>query len=429
MQTSKLPELGVLKMTDMLMTTPTPEAIEAARKLPAGASLATLDNVGALIDGMGLSVRMNVITGEIEVTGLRGDYDSHSAALERLLIDVVDMAGSLRMKGSADMISQRLGSIAYQRRFNPVLDWLDNGTSWDGIDRYPNIYEALGITGTERAFDRILVQKWLWQCVALLHNGTAGRKFQPEGCLVLQGEQGTGKTTFFRTLAVRRDWFKEGLSIDTRNKDDLMKATTCWIGELGELDSTLKREQSSLKAFITSESDEYRAPYARTATKKPRRASFCGTVNPEDYLRDETGARRFWTVHVEHIDLKAVLGWDEAFLRQLWLQVRTDWETAPDGYRLNEAERRELERRNAKFARPLKWELEILDLFDFDLPAEAWREVTPAELARHVQGGRADAVSVGRALRHIGQTYPGVTQAASHVSGRKWRVPLKSVYC
>ena len=77
--------------------------------------------------------------------------------------------------------------------------------------------------------------------------------------------------------------------------------------ELGELDSTLKREQSSLKAFITQPLDTIRMPYAEKATKTPRRTSFCGTVNPQDYLRDETGSRRFWTIPVTKLINKRYL--------------------------------------------------------------------------------------------------------------------------
>ena len=76
------------------------------------------------------------------------------------------------------------------------------------------------------------------------------------------------------------------------------------INPIDKLDSTLKREQSALKAFLTSKTDTYRQPYARVQTKKPRRTSFCATVNPQEFLNDETGSRRYWVVKPKQIDVE-----------------------------------------------------------------------------------------------------------------------------
>ena len=118
-----------------------------------------------------------------------------------------------------------------------------------------------------------------------------GDPYGADGVLVIQNPQGAGKTLLFSKLALYADWFAEGISIDLDKKDSVIQATGCWIAELGELDSTLKREQLSLKAFITSRTDTYRQPYARAATRKPRRTSFCATVNPTEFLNDETGSK------------------------------------------------------------------------------------------------------------------------------------------
>jgi predicted P-loop ATPase len=114
-----------------------------------------------------------------------------------------------------------------------------------------------------------------------------------DGVLVLQGEQGCGKTRFFTVIAITPNWFAEGVSIDIDKKDTVIQATGCWIAELGELDATLKREQSALKAYLTAARDAYRLPYARAAVRRPRRTSFCATVNPENFLNDDTGSRRY----------------------------------------------------------------------------------------------------------------------------------------
>ena len=172
---------------------------------------------------------------------------------------------------------------------------------------------------------------------------------------------------------MRADWFAEGVTIDLDNKDSVIQATGKWITELGELDSTLKREQSALKAFLTSSKDTYRQPYAKVAVNKPRRTSFCATVNPKEFLNDETGSRRYWVVQPESIDVERLKELDEAWFQQLWIQVyETLYLQNPQGFRLTDEERKRLEKHNEQFNKPLPGELEIMEKLMWDAPLEKW---------------------------------------------------------
>ena len=80
-----------------------------------------------------------------------------------------------------------------------------------------------------------------------------------------------------------------------------MQIHSAWLYELAELENVVQgRAESRLKAWMTSSSDMYRAPYERTVTKRPRSVVICGTTNRGQFLTDDTGSRRFWIVPVEH---------------------------------------------------------------------------------------------------------------------------------
>ncbi|VEH09405.1 virulence-associated E family protein [Corynebacterium kutscheri] len=68
--------------------------------------------------------------------------------------------------------------------------------------------------------------------------------------LILNGPQGTGKSTLFAKLA--EAWFSDALSLtDMRDKTGAEKLQGYWILELGELAGMRKMDVETVKGFLS----------------------------------------------------------------------------------------------------------------------------------------------------------------------------------
>jgi len=287
--------------------------------------------------------------------------------------------------------------ISNKNAYNPVLELIEGG-KWDGVDRLPDLYCIMRIRPDD-ILSHILIYKWLWQNISMARNERG--EYGADGLLVLQGEQGTGKTTFARIMALKDEWFADGLHLNFSDKDTTRRATSVWIGELGEVSRTFKSDIDALKAFITTPRDIYRLPYGHADEELSRRTSFIGTCNDEHYLIDETGNRRFWTVHIpEKMDLNAL---EKFNVLQLYLQIyEQDAKNNIQGFRLNDDEQKQLAKRNGQFEKHIKAELEIKDIL-FEFNSNLFEEMTVSKFKEKYPGLKIfDSREIGRALKKIG---------------------------
>lgn len=205
-------------------------------------------------------------------------------------------------------------AVARESSFHPLQEHL-NALEWDKKPRchsWLQTYLGVDPASYGGAVGEIGAQ-WLIQCVA--------RAFEPgvqaDACLILEGKQGKGKSTALRILGGK--WFSDDIA-DLGSKDSKMQLAGKWIIEIAELDSMSRGEISKIKAFMTCRTDFFRPPYGHIAQDFPRQQVFAGSVNDGEYLRDPTGARRFWPVLCGTIDLESLRRdrdqlWAEAVLR------------------------------------------------------------------------------------------------------------------
>lgn len=193
-----------------------------------------------------------------------------------------------------ETVNKAIETVARDQTFHPVLDYL-KPLEWDREPRLDNwVIRYLGVEPSPYA--RSAGAKFLISAIA--------RVMRP-GCkadcaLILEGRQGIMKSTAFRVLF--SPWYTDEIS-ELGSKDAAMQMAGVWGIELAELEGMNKAETSRIKASLSRSTDRYRPPWGRRVIDQPRQCVFCGTVNHNEYLRDETGGRRFWPLAAGRIDI------------------------------------------------------------------------------------------------------------------------------
>ncbi len=317
--------------------------------------LTTIENLAFMIVFYGITVRYNVISKRVEIIipGLKGSPDNIDNASNAIIMSLA----TLNHIGSGN-IQYYLVAIANENSYNPIREWITS-KPWDGTDRIVALTETLEIAEDYSIHLRdALVRRWLLSAgAAVLQPG-----FHSRGVLTLQGPQSIGKTAWVCALLppglLRDSYIKLDHHLDPGNKDSLLVAVSHWLVEIGELDSSFKKDIARLKGFITATSDKVRVPYARRASEYPRRTVFVATVNTDQFLVDETGNTRWWTVAVKSINYQHTID-----MQQLWAQVAHLLEHDKEQWWLDEHEEPLLNSYNRQFMRSSV----VADLLDSNL--------------------------------------------------------------
>jgi putative DNA primase/helicase len=145
----------------------------------------------------------------------------------------------------------------------------------------------------DNPYIRAIGSRWLISAVARIFEPGCQADYAP----VFEGAQGLLKSGALRILAVNDAWFSDRLS-HIGSKDAIEELRGLWIVEIAEMDALNRAAAATKKSFLTRRHDHYRPPYGRHTINHPRQCVFAGTINPPvgGYLKDPTGARRFWPV-------------------------------------------------------------------------------------------------------------------------------------
>ena len=206
-----------------------------------------------------------------------------------------DKLGFHRLSMTA--IQQGVMRQAYMNVKNEPKDWIKT-LEWDQRARIEEfMVKAFGCVESDYVKS---VSKNFWVSLA-------ARIMQPgakvDSMVILEGPQGSLKSSALQEIGGK--WFAE-INESVTNKDFFVYLQGKILVELPELDAVNRAEVTTIKRVITTPTDRLRMPYSRNAKDFPRTCIFVGTTNEDNYLRDVTGARRFWPIRVKRINLEYI---------------------------------------------------------------------------------------------------------------------------
>lgn len=376
---------------------------------------ATIANIKHLLAHYKVNVRYNIIKKKLQISvpGAAGTEDNADNTAMTSILSLATLNGI--SIAAVPAVVELLGD---RNPYNPVQDWILN-TPWDGEDRLQSVYDTLTVReGYPPLLKEALVRKWLLSAVAavMMPKGFKGR-----GVLVFQGPQGIGKTSWLKSLVpevqLRDDVIKVDHHLDANNKDAILGAVSNWFVEIGELDSTFKKDIARLKGFLTSDADKLRRPYARAESEYSRRTVFFATVNDENFLVDSTGNTRFWTVPVVAINHTHSID-----MQQVFAQLAVDFQNGHEWW-LTKEEEAQLESCNSDHRSHSVIREVLLDILDLDkkgATGNPYMSTTELFAMLNIKSPKnGDSKELTGVLREI-------LGPSSKVNGtQKWRIPLR----
>jgi len=333
---------------------------------------------------------------------------------------VANKAGLLmKLKDVGDAVSL----VAWRQQVNPVRELLEALPPWDGVPRLDFwLIECLG--ALDKPYTRLVGRLFLMGMVKRVLS--PGCKF--DYMLILEGEQGHGKSSTFRVLSWREEWYNDTPFSAHLDRDARLALHGCWLYEIPELHGFNKADTNAVKAFVTQMEDRLRAPYAEQYETFKRTLVFAGSTNETEYFRDRTGNRRFWPVAILLADLAKLREWREQLFAEALARVRAGESVFPS--REEEIEHCMPEQRQRLITDP--WQDFITDWLS--RPGNETEFLTYVDLLMtclKVEPARIDAHGeMGRRLRHAMDAlgwFPDRSRVGGHLMRgfRKRSIDLK----
>lgn len=309
-------------------------------------------------------------------------------------------------------------NVAWENRTNLATAWANN-LKWDGVNRYEDALQAMGMEVTE--YSRAVMAYW-WTA----HGARAIEPgYQCDSIIVLiSPTQGEGKSSLIRALAPMIGplaTYKD-ITIEQLLRDDTSGRAMrgCLVANMDEMRNFSKREAAEAKAALSKCTEDFVDKWKTRATRFGRQCVIYATNNHTEFLDDDTGNRRYYTLKVQGIDL----AWFKANRDQLWAQGVAEFKAT--GLAWQEAARVAPKHVSVHEVHDV-WEDRIADY----LETQMTKHVSVGEVLTNAiqmpvsQQTRAAELRVGKVLRHLGWEKRGTWINGKNV--KRWHNPDISV--
>lgn len=303
-----------------------------------------------------------------------------------------------KIKVSFDIL-RRLLESDFLPRVNPIKEWICNLPKIEGTEYINQIIESVDFDDNESVlFFKTAFTKWF---VALVANVFDDTRCTNHTMLVLTGEQGKRKTTWFNCLIPKplAQYLFNG-KINPNNNDTLSLIHSRLLIVIDDqLKQINKKDENDIKELITKDKVTYRKPYATFDITRPHLASFGATVNGDDFLTDATGSRRFLSFRIENCNIDKLQkvdlskAYSEAY--QLYISGFRYW--------FNDEEIKEIDRKNEEFT-IVSIEQELIEKF-YDVTNPKREFYSSGEIKLHIESYTKDFIStkrIGEAMAKLG---------------------------
>ncbi len=195
-----------------------------------------------------------------------------------------------------EMMRDAVTLLGEERQVDTAQEWLTGLPAWDGVPRIARFYETC--FGSPPGEYAQAVGRYTWTALA-------GRVMEP-GCKVdmvpiLVGEQGTGKTEGVIAMLPTEEAYVE-IGFHEKDDDQSRKMRGALIVGLSELRGLNGKDAEAIRAWVTRRVEKWIPKFREQRISFPRRCLLIGDSNPDQFLNDETGERRWLPLEAPLVD-------------------------------------------------------------------------------------------------------------------------------